>query len=313
MNKSELIMLQSLPLDIKIMKTKRRLLDAIDYFGTSKLYLSVSGGLDSTVLHYILSELEEEYNFDKIPRVFSNTGNEYDGVLDNARAICDIEVSPTMTPHEVWTKVGYPVASKKVSRMIFDCQNPSSKNVNSRRLYLEGIKQDGSKGSTQCYLPLKYRKFINSDIKVSHKCCDILKKEPLKKYQKESGRFPILATMADEKGVRENGYLQTGCNAFKQGKSIPMGFWTRQDVLQYIVDNNISIPVEYGSIEQNEDGTLYTTLEQRTGCFVCTFGVQLEKGENRFERMKRLYPRKYNYAINHLQIGRVLDMMDIKY
>ena len=50
MNKTELIMLQSLPLDIKIIKTKRRIEEWIEYFGENKVYISFSGRKDSTVL-----------------------------------------------------------------------------------------------------------------------------------------------------------------------------------------------------------------------------------------------------------------------
>lgn len=313
MNRNELIMLQSLPLEIKIAKTKRRILEAIEYFGIEGVYVSVSGGLDSTVLHYLVEEVENEYAIRRIPRVFSNTGNEYDGVLENARTLCDVEVRPLMTPHEVWTKIGYPVGSKKTARMIGDLQNPTDKNYNSRKLYLEGIKQDGSKGSSQCKLAKRFYPFIDSDIKVSHKCCDILKKEPLKRYEKETKRIPIIGTMADEGGTREDGYIKTGCNAFENKKSMPIGFWTKQDILNYILINNIDIPKEYGEIKLGEDGKLYTTLEQRTGCFICMFGVHLEKGENRFERMKKLYPKKYNYAFNVLKIGRVLDVYNVRY
>ena len=62
MNRTELKMLQALPLDIKRAKSKQRLREAIDYFGKEHLYLSVSGGLDSTVAHLLLEEVEEEDN-----------------------------------------------------------------------------------------------------------------------------------------------------------------------------------------------------------------------------------------------------------
>ena len=47
MDKRELMMLQALPLDIKIAKTKLRIREAIDHFGVNGLYIPVSGGLDS--------------------------------------------------------------------------------------------------------------------------------------------------------------------------------------------------------------------------------------------------------------------------
>jgi len=333
MDRKELTMLQSLPLDIKIAKTKLRIREAIEHFGVDGVYVPVSGGIDSTVLSHIVEQYQKEWNIPKesIPRVNSNTGNEYDGVLAMARKISDIEVRPKMTPYEVWTYEGYPVASKKTSRMIRDIQNPTEKNYNTRNLYLTGIKINGEKGSSQCKLAKRWYPFIDENqefkIKCSEKCCDILKKEPLKRYEKENKRIPLIGTMADEGGSREQGYLQTGCNAFENKKSMPIGFWTKQDILEYVLKYNIEIAPEYGEIKRNEEGKLYTTLEERTGCFCCTFGVQFEKGENRFQRMKRLYPQKYKFCIeggevnennewvpkNGLGMAKVLDRMGIDY
>ena len=332
MDKKELAMLQALPLEIKIAKTKLRIREAIDYFGADGLYVPVSGGLDSGLLSYLVEEVQREMNIPRedIPRVNANTRNEYPGVLKMARKISDREMTALKSPYEVWGDEGYPVASKKTSRMIRDIQNPTPKNLNSRNLYLTGIKQDGSKGSSQCILAKKWYPFIDESqeikIKCSEKCCDIVKKEPLKRYEKETKRKPILATMADEGGARADGYLKTGCNAFKNGKSIPMGFWTKQDVLECYIKFGLEYAPEYGEIIRLEDGTLDTTGEKRTGCFSCTMGVQMEKGENRFQRMKRLYPKMYNHCINGgqavngvwkpkngLGLGYVLDRMGIKY
>lgn len=304
MDKRELMMLQALPLDIKIAKTKLRIREAIDHFGVNGLYIPVSGGLDSGLLSYIVELVQKEMNIPReaIPRVNANTRNEYTGVLKMARKIADIEMMAIKSPYEVWGEEGYPLASKKISRMIRDIQNPTDRNVNSRNLYLTGIKMNGEKGSTRCKLAKKYYPFIDESqevkIKCSEKCCDIVKKEPLKRYEKQTGRKPMLATMADEGGSRADGYLQTGCNAFKSGKSIPMGFWTKQDVLEAYLLFDLEYAPEYGEIVRLENGKLDTTGEKRTGCFSCMMGITMEKGENRFQRMKRLYPKMYNHCIN---------------
>lgn len=325
-------MLQALPREVKIMKTKQRIREAIAYFGVSGIYVPVSGGLDSTLLDYFVSEVQEEDGIPKkdIPRVNVNTRNEYPGVLTHARRLSDVEMVSLKAPYEVWGEEGYPVASKKTSRMIRDIQNPTSKNFNSRKLYLEGIKKDGTKGSSRCKLAKRWYPFIDETqeikIKCSEKCCNIVKKEPMRRYEKKTGRKPILATMADEHGAREDGYLQTGCNAFDSGKSMPMGFWTKQDVLECYIEYKLEYPPEYGYIVRLDDGTLETTGEDRTGCFSCAMGVQMEKGENRFQRMKRLYPKMYNHCINGgfndngvwkpkkgLGLWFVLDRMGINY
>lgn len=324
----ELQMLQALPLDIKIAKTKLRILDVINEFGINGVYVPVSGGKDSTVLSHIVEQVQKEWGIPKedIPRVNSNTGNEYDEVLKAARELSDIEVRPKMTLYEVLTNEGYPVASKKTSRMLRDIQNPTGKNDTTIKLYLTGIKADGSK-SKSFKLAERWKPFINSDVKCSERCCDILKKEPMKRYEEETGRIPLIGTMAAEGGARKNGYLKTGCNAFHIGKSMPIGFWTEQDILEYILLYNIKIPSVYGDIVRGKDGKLSTTGEKRTGCVFCTFGVQMEKGENRFQRLKKLDPKKYNFCINGgevnswgrwtpkngLGMGHVLDLMGIDY
>ena len=35
----------------------------------------------------------------------------------------------------------------------------------------------------------------------------------------------------------------------------------------------------------------------RTGCIFCGFGAHLEKGESRFQRLKKTHPRQYDYCM----------------
>ena len=65
MDKKTLIMLQSLPLDIKIAKTKLRIREAIEYFGVDGVYVPVSGGLDSTLLSYLVEQVQIEMGIPK--------------------------------------------------------------------------------------------------------------------------------------------------------------------------------------------------------------------------------------------------------
>lgn len=342
-------MLQSLPLDIKIEKSKQRIRDAINKFSVDGLYVPVSGGIDSQVVHILVKEVQEQdgISLEKIPRVFSNTGNEYDSVVKKARELCDIEVIPAKPLWQVLTEEGYPVGSKKVSRMLRDIQNPTEKNKATIKLYTTGIKRDGTK-SKHFKLPNKWRKFIDSEIRASEKCCYWLKKEPMNRYAKETGRIPILGIMADEGGVRKVSYMQTGCNAFEKNnpQSKPIGFWTKDDSLAFTVFRRLTIPDVYGEIvilgsnkiakpidviksfTQGYKIRLDTTGEKRTGCVYCTYGVTQEKGENRFQRLYKNDIRKYNFAINGgklddkgklvpgaggLGMGKVLDLMEIDY
>ena len=148
-------------------------------------------------------------------------------------------------------------------------------------------------------------------VKVSHYCCNKLKKAPMKKYQHSTDRKPILGTMAEESRVRMQGWIRTGCNAFdsKEQKSQPMSFWTEQDVLRYIVENDIPICSVYGDIVAvDKDGYEYppNTLVpmklkctgcDRTGCIYCAFGFHNEKGETRFQRLAKTHPKQYEFAL----------------
>ena len=124
----------------------------------------------------------------------------------------------------------------------------------------------------------------------------------------------MTATMASESLLREQAWMRNGCNAFdaKRPISNPMSFWTEQDVLQYIKENNLSIASVYGSVEYAENPEqmrieefglecgreqLATTGCDRTGCIFCGFGCHLEKEPSRFQRLKETHPRQYAFCI----------------
>lgn len=76
------------------------------------------------------------------------------------------------------------------------------------------------------YSVTKWKFLLDSDIPISHKCCDIMKKDPAKKYEKETGHKAIVATMACESQERRTQWLQYGCNVFSDRRPIsrPMSF-----------------------------------------------------------------------------------------
>jgi len=143
-----------------------------------------------------------------------------------------------------------------------------------------------------------------------------MKKAPLHKYQKETGRFPITGQMAEESVLRTSSWIKNGCNGFhmKSPVSNPMSFWTEQDVLQYIVDNHLPICSVYGEVVEDcgdqLDGQMSisdyglgcdgdckkykTTGCKRTGCVCCAYGAHQEtKEESRFIRLKKTHPKMY--------------------
>ena len=141
-----------------------------------------------------------------------------------------------------------------------------------------------------------------------------MKKEPAKRYEKETGRVPFIATLAEESSLRQQSYLKTGCNAFdsKRPNSTPLAFWKEQDVLQYIHDNKLPINKAYGDVIC-KDGNYSTTKCDRTGCIYCGFGVHLEKEPNRYQRLELTHPQLHDYCMNKLGFKEVCKYMNIPY
>lgn len=287
---------QGLDLRVKVELSKKRIREFYEHFN-GEVYISFSGGKDSTVLLYLVRSI-----YPNTPAVFVDTGLEYPEIKKFVKTIDNvIWLRPKMNFKEVLEKYGYPIISKKTSRMIRDLQNPTDKNRTTRNLYLTGIKSDGSK-SLHFKLAKKWHKLINSPFKISEKCCDIIKKRPIREYEKISKRVSYIGTMASDSVQRKYAYLKTGCNSFiNKIQSIPLAFWLEQDIWDYLKENNIP----YSKI--------YDTGVKRTGCMFCMFGVHLEKGKNRFQLMKKTHPKLYDYCINKLGCGIVLNYIGVNF
>lgn len=304
--------MQSLPLHLKIHKTCARIQEWCDEHN-GMIYVAFSGGIDSTVLLDITRRL-----YPSIPAVFSDTGLEYPEIREFVKSYDNVEwVRPKHSFKWVIENCGYPVVSKRVARYIRDCQNPTGRNSNVRNLRLTGISSVTQPGKFQpsMKIPAKWIKLIDAPFKVSEQCCDHIKKKPMDEYAKSRGRFPMTGEMADDSERRTQTYMKTGCNNYNgtHPKSMPMGFWTRQDVLSYIKVFNLKYCSVYGDIIYNSLSTkLETTGEQRTGCMFCMFGVHMEKHPNRFERMKISHPNHYRICMD-LGCGNVMDFIGVEH
>lgn len=320
----DLKQMQAVPLEQKITMTKRRIREWYDYWD-GMVYVSFSGGKDSTVLKHIVDSM-----YDDVPAVFVNTGLEYPEIQQFVRSIkdgkyecfnSDVEIlRPEMRFDEVIKKYGFPVVSKEVSRKVHDAnsakRNGYENSYTNKYFNGEVLTHDGKKSP---YNLKKWKFLLDADFNISSKCCDVMKKKPAKRYTKATGRKPIIATMASESRLRYHNWVQYGCNAFDKGNpsSQPLSFWTEQDVLHYIKEFNVPYASVYGDIvptsgdEQIEgqlttfdilgeyEGTLLkTTGCDRTGCIFCMFGCHLEKEPNRFQMLKETHPKQYEYCIN---------------
>lgn len=306
--RSELSQMQALPLEAKINATKRRIMDWYDYW-EGQVYLSFSGGKDSTVLRHIIESMPIS-----IPYVFVDTGLEYPEVRRFATKHATVILKPELRFDEVIEKYGYPVISKEVSNVVDGARRSIVKGVDSARLKRIQGRLEGKDGGYSQFNCPKYEYLLDAPFKISDKCCDIMKKKPFHLYEKETGFKPITGMMASESRKRLMGWLNTGCNAFDTPKpqSNPMAFWTEQDVLKYIYDFNIDIADVYGDVVIDND-EYKTTGVNRTGCMFCLFGITYEEKPNRMQLMAKTHPRQYEYCMNQLGIKNVLDYISVEY
>lgn len=124
-----------------------------------------------------------------------------------------------------------------------------------------------------------------------------MKEKPCDRWAKEHKSKPFLGLMASEGGQREEALVEHGCNYFGKTtiRSAPFAPFLRQDLLQLVLDLEVPIPEIYGTIERKEDGTLYTTGAQRTGCSMCGFGIHMEKRPHRFDRLRERNPKEWEF------------------
>lgn len=291
----ELKMLQTLPLDVKILKTKQRIREWYEYY-CGKVYVSFSGGKDSTVLLHLVRSL-----YPNVQAVFIDTGLEYPEIREFVKTFDNvIWLKPKLPFTKVLEQYGYPLISKEQSHFISAVRNTKDETI--KRKYIQGINRDGSKNGFK--ISNKWKYLLNAPFKISDKCCDIMKKNPAKDYEKTSGNNAIIGTMADESIMRGKVYMQYGCNSFGTARPIstPLGFWTEQDIWDYI--KLLNIP--YSKI--------YDMGYLRTGCIFCLYGITNENGiENRFQRLQKTHPLQYKYCMNKLGIADILDYIGVKY
>lgn len=294
--KEQLTRLQKLPLQQKINLTKRR----IEQFYTElnrKVYVSFSGGKDSTVLLHLVRSMYPE-----VKAVFCDTGLEYPEIIQFVKKTNNVDwLKPKMSFVKVLDKYGFPVISKSVS-MAIDRYNNTKSEVQKELRVNGGINPTSGRKQNRT-IPIKWAWAVNAPFKVSDRCCEIMKKDPAKRYGKKTGLYPIIGMMASESKNRADYWVEHGCNAFdvKDMKSNPLMFWKDGDIWEYIKLNNI----EYSKI--------YDMGEIRTGCMFCLYGCQYddEGGRKRFDRMKINHPKQYK-ACENLGVIDVLNYLDKK-
>lgn len=112
----ELRQWQALPLSIKIRMTETRIRMWVDEYGEDGVYVSFSGGKDSTVL---LDIVRNKMGYKNIPAVFVDVPTQYPELREFAKTFDNVEIiRPKISFAEVCEKYGFPLISKEVSECV---------------------------------------------------------------------------------------------------------------------------------------------------------------------------------------------------
>ncbi|MEA5083264.1 MAG: hypothetical protein VB018_03825 [Lachnospiraceae bacterium] len=235
-----------------------------------------------------------------------------------------------------WSKVdiikefGFPVLSKEIASKIELLQNPSEKNKTVRHAIITGETGEygGNRKNTRMKLSQKWLNkfggyenetegvnYLVPDFKVSSKCCYYLKEKPCDDWAKKHNSVPYLGLMASEGGRRAKSLKINGCNYFGKTtiRSAPFAIFNRQDILQLALELNVTVPSIYGTIESDEEGSLYTTKAQRTGCSMCGFGITLEKRPHRFDLLRERNENEWKFWMYEMGWGHVLTYVGVSW
>ena len=280
------------------------------------------GGLDSITLYLFIKHLGFDIPGISVSALEDNSIQKIHKELGIERLKSAVRCVDENGQIHRWSKplvlqeFGFPVLSKEIAAKIELLQNPSEDNKTVRHAIITG--ETGEYGGWQKNSRMKMsQKWLEKfggyenetegtnygkpEFKVSSKCCYYLKEKPCDDWAKAHNSVPFLGMMASEGGRRAKSLKINGCNYFGKStiRSAPFAIFNRQDILQLALDLEVPIPEVYGTIERKEDGTLYTTKAQRTGCTMCGFGIHMEKRPNRFDLRYMSSPKEWDFWMYH--------------
>lgn len=340
---------QAWPYEVKIRhaeKVAREFIEqvsaGIEYGGTHgtahqayNVHISV-GGLDSITL---LCFLRDRFPRDEIEAI-SRSSLE-DKSIQRIHQILGVKNIPgEKSKVSIIQQYGFPVISKRYANKIEKIQTANEKTTFIHAIMTGDMGAQGNfQHSEKIKLPDKYIELFGgmyaehrpdlccqcAPFKVSAQCCYWLKELPADRWAKEHHSVPFLGLMASEGGQREMGLVKNGCNYYGKEtvRSCPFAIFTRQDLLRLALELDVPVPEIYGEIVQDPDGTLRTTKAQRTGCSMCGFGIHMEKRPHRFDRLRELNPKEWEFWMYRCVTdpesgekygwGRVLDYIGVEW
>lgn len=193
-----------------------------------------------------------------------------------------IIIKPTVPIKPMLEKDGYPFKSKYHSKIVDLYQKYGIEQSKSVQYYLElATPESGIPKNKEHLCPklLKYQFTEDFKLKVSDKCCNRLKKEPMEKWKKENNKkYTIIGIMAAEGGQRETAQ----CLSFKGNKLKafqPLAPMTKEWEDWFIETYHIDISDIYKPPYNFH----------RTGCKGCPFNPKLQR---ELDTLDKYFPRE---------------------
>lgn len=151
-------------------------------------YLSYSGGKDSHLLYWFIKEYA---HIEDIKIIGINTYMEHPEIRERIYENSDVVLLPIMKPFEIKEKYGTPCFSKEQDFYIYYYQNAIRKGRKPSKTILDKVNGTYRTGFN---ISKKAREYVLSGQahKITHLCCHYLKKEPARRFEKQTGLKPIL-------------------------------------------------------------------------------------------------------------------------
>ena len=262
-----------------------------------KWCISWSAGNDSTALSAILRFVVKV----KVHHVMSNTRLEYPETIRNmhkykkeleADGIPVTVAYPDKRPMEVWAEDGIPLFSKELASKYRQWISTGNDN------HLKQVPD---------YVQVSFLKLREAGIMLTDKCCDELKKKPMKKIHRLHGfKGSLTGVRASESQARKLAYLQRGAlydsTRNRQWICNPLIHWSEADVQKCLKDFGIVL-------ERPGNGS------GRSGCVNCGFGCHISqaRGEkNSLQELKESNPQMWTRTMTDWKFQEACDVAGIR-
>jgi 3'-phosphoadenosine 5'-phosphosulfate sulfotransferase (PAPS reductase)/FAD synthetase len=251
--------------------------------------VSYSGGKDSTVASFLAEKV-----MGRLPHVYADTRLEYAATRRTIASRkgcsgCDLHIArSSVPPISVWRE-GLPLFSKEIASKIRQFQNTGNE------AHLKKVPEKFHAG---------IRELTQRGIRVSEKCCDVLKKTPMRAMDKRLGiTGHITGVRAVESRARKLGWLERGALYYSARNKMwlchPLIYWTAADIARCIRENHLVIE---------------TPPLRGSGCVCCAFGAHIASSqgkENAIQHLYRTNRKMWTAFVENTRLAEAMDVLEI--